>query len=96
MSDTSAGLQEHLVPAVNTLPAAAKALGNVNGLCHSRCSEEGQSTKCSQSPFLLFCTGCWRRSSLNLLSYINVMRLVCLVGNSVGRGVRCVFLPLVD
>lgn len=101
VNDTSGGLQEHLVPALNTLPAAARAVVNVNGLCHSGCSEEDQRTRCSlfyflprflvgQSPFVLFCTGCWRRSSLNLVFYINIMRLVCVVDNSIGHGVRCV------
>lgn len=106
MNDTSAGLQENLVPAMNTLPAAARALVNVNGLCRSRCSEEQQSTRCSlfyfllsflagQSPFVLFCTGYWGRSSLNLFSYIKVMRLVRLVDNSIGCGVF-LFIPFVD
>lgn len=69
VTDSSAGLQEHLLPATRTLPAAARALVNVNGLCHSRCSEEAQSMRCSlfyflhgfrvgQSPFELFCPGC--------------------------------------
>lgn len=106
VNNTSAGLQKYLVPAMITLPAAARALVNVNGFWHSRYSEEDQSTRCSlfyflpgllvgQSPFVLFCTGCWR-SSLNLLSYINIMRLMFLVDNSAGNGVRCVFLPFVD
>lgn len=96
----TSGLQEHLLPAVRAPPAAAGALVNGNGFCHSRYSEEAHGTRCSlfyfllgflvgQSPFVLFCPGCWR-SSLHFLPCINVMRLLCLFDNSVGHGVRCV------
>lgn len=52
VNDISAGLQEHLVPAMNTLPAAARALVNVSGFCHSRCSKEDQRKRCSLFYFL--------------------------------------------
>lgn len=47
-----------------------------------------------QSPFVLFCLGCWR-SSLNLISYNNFMRLLFLIDNAVGKG-EVLSLPLVD
>lgn len=52
VDDMSAGLQEHLVPAMNTLPAAARALVNVSGFCHSRCSKEDHRKRCSLFYFL--------------------------------------------
>lgn len=36
VDDISTELQEHPVPAMNTPPAAARALVNLSGFCHSR------------------------------------------------------------
>lgn len=52
VDDISSGLQDHLVPARNTLPAAARDLVNVSAFCHLRCSKEDRSKRCSLFYFL--------------------------------------------
>lgn len=93
MDAISTGLQEHLVPALSTLPAAARALVNVSSFYHSRCSNEDQG--CNLFYFLPdFLDGqsllYWVLEVVCcLLSIINVMRFMCLVEKAVACGVRC-------
>lgn len=95
MDVISTGLQKHLVPSMNTLPAAARALVNVSSFCHSRCSNEDQRKRCSLCFFLTDFLDGQSLSVLGigggccLLSIINVTRFVCLVEKAVACGVRC-------